>query len=119
MKHHHSRDCMIVIRNDSQWVGNPNYGGLGVYLDGRHAGVTYPYGGDLKVPVAPGRHTVRIRWLWYFSPRVKVDLPRAGSDVHLRANMPTTGPILARLLKVMVRPLHSLLLEETGQTASR
>jgi hypothetical protein len=113
MKHHHSSQSMIVVKNDMQWVGDTRLGGFGVYVDGRHAGGSFPET-DLKVSVAPGRHTVRVRRLWFFSPRVTVDVPGEGAHVHLRADVPSTVPVVFRILKGMVWPLRSLVLEETG-----
>jgi hypothetical protein len=98
----------IVVVNDSGWLGNPRFGGFTVAIDGRRVGRA-PLHEELRCPVAPGTHTVRVRQWHYKSPRFAVQvLP--GAPTVLRANKPA-GPVWKAMLRLALRPFHSLSLE--------
>ena len=101
----------ISIRNDYTWKGvDPDQGTIFVYVDGKRAGPA-EMESVRRVPVYPGKHTVRVRLWWFLSPRVTVDV-NAGHTVYFRCDMPMNRSFLYRMVKAMFDPFHSMVLEE-------
>ena len=99
----------IVVVNDHAWIGDPRLGSFTVVIDGQRVG-RVPLHGELRWPVAPGTHTVRIKqWSYYKSSRLTIQVP-PGAPVILRANKPA-APVWSAMLRLMLRPFSSLSLE--------
>lgn len=100
----------LVVENSYQWVGSPGAGGFVVYVDGKRAGAA-TLGGQLRVRVDPGQHTLRVRLWWYFSPTAKLTV-EPGQTRRFSADIPRQRMVLARIVRGFFDPLHSLSLEE-------
>jgi hypothetical protein len=100
----------LVVQNAYQWAGTAGAGGFVVYVDGKRAGVA-TLGGELRLRVDSGQHTVRVRLWWYFSPTVTLTV-EPGQTRRLSADIPRKRMVLARMVRAIVDPLHSLSLEE-------
>lgn len=105
----------LVVENAYQWVGSAGLGAFVVYVDGKRAGVA-TLGGQLRVHVDSGQHNVRVRlWWWYRSPMVRLTVG-PGETRRLRADIPRQQMVLARIVRGILDPFHSLSLEEVPRT---
>ncbi len=103
--------CWLVVANDYQWIGNPRAAGFVVYVDGKRAGIA-PQGGDLRVPIKPGRYAVRVRFWYFLTPRTEVSV-KPGSTTRFSADIPRTAPWW-RKMRGLVDPFHWLVLKEVN-----
>jgi hypothetical protein len=106
----------IVVDNVRQWIGDPRLAGFAVYVDGVRAGLAQ-LGESITAPVAPGRHSVRIRGWWFLSPRVDVVL-KAGEAARFSADISRETPVWRRIARAIVDPFHSLSLAKQDQVGS-
>jgi hypothetical protein len=100
----------LVVINNYQWIGDPRAAGFVVYIDGRRVGVA-ALGDRLSTTVAPGAHVLRVRFTWYWSPRVTTSL-KAGETKEFSADIPRHLPFWRRMLRAIFTPLAALSLEE-------
>jgi hypothetical protein len=98
----HSDGAFVEVINCRRWSQDARLGRFRVFVDGKAVGWANAYG-SLKVPVASGAHTVRIRGTYWFSPRVRVDIA-AGETIRLAANT-VTDHSLALFAHLMIHPL--------------
>jgi len=96
----------LEVVNNYRWVGDPRLGKLKVVVDGSAVG-SAPLGDVLRVQLATGHHTVRVRLWWFASPLFEIDL-RPGQTVRLGADIPRQLPVLYRMLRMGLHPLQSL-----------
>jgi hypothetical protein len=101
----------LVVENAYQWVGSAALGAFMVYVDGKRAGAA-TLGGQLRIQVDAGQHAVRVRlWWWYRSPTVRLTVG-PGETRRLSADIPRQQMVLARIVRGIFDPFHSLSLEE-------
>lgn len=112
------RNAAIEVFNDYRLIGDPRFGNFAVYIDGVKAGVAV-LGGSVVARVEPGPHTIRVRYGWYLSPRVDVDVEPA-ELARFGADVPREGPLAWRMLKLFFDPFHSLtLVKDDGHRLGR
>jgi hypothetical protein len=104
----------IVVKNAYQWVGNPGLAGFVVYLDRSRAGVA-PLSGELTVQAQPGAHVLRVRLWWFLSAPVRLSL-ESGQTRRFSADIPRTKLAVARMVRGVVDPCHSLSLQEVPES---
>lgn len=97
----------ISIRSDCDWHGNSSMGGfLSIRVDGKRGGAVAPLDTE-RVPVYPGKLTVRVLLqAWYRSPRVVVTVS-PGATAPMGAGMPAGG-FFSRFIKAMINPFRWL-----------
>jgi hypothetical protein len=100
----------LVVQNAYQWVGSAGAGGFVVYVDGKRAGVA-KLGSQLRMHIGPGQHTVRVRFWWYLSPVVRLTVA-PGEIRRFSADIPRQRMVLARIVRGIFDPFHSLSLQE-------
>jgi hypothetical protein len=84
-----------------------------ILVDGEPAGAI-GNGGEIRIPVPPGRHTVRMKIDWAWSPEVTVEA-EAGTERVLACG-PNAHPLLV-LLYITVLAKHYLWLRDSGARA--
>jgi hypothetical protein len=94
----------IEVLNVRNWTAEASKGRFRVYIDGKAAGWVNAFE-PLRVPVAPGRHIVRIRGTYWFSPRVPVDVTD-NENRRMVANTSTDKP-LALFFLLMRHPMSA------------
>jgi hypothetical protein len=102
----------IIVSTPRHWVGNQALGAFSIYLDGAKVGVLAPEG-TLRLPCAPGHHTMRARQWWYMSPRIELDvIPEASRRVE--CDLARRDSTLARFLRLMFSPWRGIVLSPDG-----
>jgi hypothetical protein len=109
-----SPEAAIIVFQDRYWFGDPRLAAFTVSVDGKKVGRA-ALNSSLRVPVSPGRHTVRIRQWWFRSSRITVEVS-SGSNVKLKADAPTG---FAGMVKLMFRPSTALMLESSDIQPNR
>src|SRR5437016_5981339 len=103
----------IVVVNRQAWSGDQRLGAFQVAVDRQEVGVAFPLD-RLRIPCAPGVHTVRLRQWWFRSPPVEVTL-QGGDEVRLAADGPIGRSFLRRMAVLTFRPSQALrLIAEAG-----
>jgi hypothetical protein len=100
----------LIVENAYRWIGSAVAGMFVVYLDGKRAGAT-PLGSQLMLHVDPGQHSLRVRLWWYLSPLVQLTV-EPGQTRRFSADIPRQRMVLARIMRGMFDPFHSLSLKE-------
>jgi hypothetical protein len=106
-------NATIVVATNRSWYLDPRSGAFTVYLDGKKAGHVFPRG-RLVLSCGSGKHLVRIRQGWYFSPPVEVDVAQAAS-LLLNADVTHRGSVARRVLTLMFAPWRGLSLEVVSE----
>jgi hypothetical protein len=89
-------------------------GAVRILLDGSKAGLARPKR-TCSIPLAPGEHTLRVRWRWYFSAPVRIEV-RARQHVEFTATVRDTFK-LKGFFRLLFRPNTSLVLERVDNDA--
>lgn len=101
--------AQVELINAYRWIGDPRIARFHLYLDGKKVGSARPLGGTCQTRVAPGLHTARIRFWWYFSPRTSFELA-FGQDLRLTGDIKRELSVSRRMADHAVHPLSSLTL---------
>ena len=104
----------VELVNNYRWGGDPRIARFHLYVDGKKAGSAQPLGGSCEVNVSPGRHTARIRFWWYFSPPLALDV-LTGQRIRLVGDIPRKLSVPKRMARLLLHPLTSLELRVDGR----
>jgi|ERR1700691_5413199 hypothetical protein len=99
----------IELVNAYQWIGDPRLARFHLYVDGKKVGSARPVGGSCWTEVAPGSHTARIRFHWYFSPSISFEIA-SGQNLRLKGDIQRELSIPRRMVRMAVHPRSSLTL---------
>ena len=96
----------LVVENRYPWVGDPRFGRITIYVDGRRAGRA-AVGGRAMIPLEVGEHSVRVRLRWYSSERYTVTIARTRA-AFLGADIYREGSLMHRMLYIGLHPRHAM-----------
>jgi hypothetical protein len=99
----------VELVNAYQWMGDPRIARFHLYVDGKKVGSAHPLGGSCETKMAPGSHTARIRFWWYFSPPTSFEVV-SGQNLRLTGDIQRELSVPRRMAHVAVHPLSSLML---------
>ena len=100
----------VELVNNYRFVGDPRIARFHLYVDGKKVGSAQPHGGSCRANVAPGAHKARIRFWWYFSPSLTLDMV-PGQSVRLTGDIPRELSVPRRMVRLVLHPLTSLVLQ--------
>jgi hypothetical protein len=101
--------AQVELVNAYQWIGDPRRARFHLYVDGKKVASARPVGGSCRAEVAPGSHTARIRFHWYFSPSISFEIA-SGQNLRLTGDIQRELSIPRRMVRMGVHPLGSLTL---------
>ena len=102
--------AQVELVNAYQWIGDPRRARFHLYVDGKKVGSARPVGGSCRTEVAPGSHTARVRFHWYFSPSISFEIA-SGQNLRLTGDIQRELSISKRMARMAMRPLSSLTLQ--------
>jgi hypothetical protein len=106
----------VELINAYRWIGDPRIARFHLYVDGKKVGSARPLGGTNQTRVPPGSHTARIRFWWYFSPRMSFEVA-SGQHLQLTGDIQRELSVPRRMADMALRPLSSLTLRVEDSVA--
>jgi hypothetical protein len=102
----HSQMSSISVASPRRWFGNQTLGAYSIYVDGAAVGRVEPEG-VLRIPCGTGRHVLRARQWWYFSPTISVSVEE-GLTAHVVVDLCRRDSRLGRFFTLMFMPWRAV-----------
>jgi hypothetical protein len=101
--------AQVELINAYRWIGDARIARFHLYVDGKKVGSARPLGGSCQTRVAPGSHSARIRFWWFFSPTTSFEVASA-QNLRLTGDIQRELSVPRRMADLALHPLSSLTL---------